>query len=99
MAKTAKKAAAETKVEKVAVNQVELPQSATQQPVEQADDAAQLTIADLQGIAQIIDAACRRGAFGASEAGNVGVIYDKLANFLQIIAKQKAAEEAAKAGQ
>ena len=90
MAKTAKKKkASTTKVDTVSVDPVELPEAAAQQPVEQADDAAQLTIADLQAIAQIIDAACRRGAFGGSEVTNVGVVYDKLASFLQIISQQK----------
>ena len=56
-------------------------------------DGAQLTIADLQAIAQVIDMACRRGAFGAGEARDVGIIYDKLASFLQVISDQKKATE------
>lgn len=50
---------------------------------------AQLTIADLQNISKLIDIATRRGAFGASEMSGIGIIYDKLSGFLNIIAQQK----------
>jgi len=83
MAKTAKKKAP-TKNDEVAA-----PEVVEQPPVnEPAADGAQLTIADLQGIAQVIDMAVRRGAFGASEVSEVGAIYGKLAKFLQTIAAQ-----------
>ena len=59
-----------------------------------APDGGQLTIADLQALASVIDVAVRRGAFGASEVTEVGAVFDKLNKFLTIIAQQKAAEEA-----
>jgi hypothetical protein len=83
MAKTAKKKAP---AKAAAPEVVEQPTPAVQEPV--AEEGAQLTIADLQAIAQVIDMAVRRGAFGASEVSEVGAIYGKLANFLQIIAAQ-----------
>ena len=74
----AKKAAAPEVVEQPVVEEQAAP----------AEDGAQLTIADLQGIAQVIDMAVRRGAFGASEVSDVGAIYSKLSTFLQIVAAQ-----------
>jgi len=94
MAKPAKKKA--SKVSKTKVKEVEV-EAPVEQPVaaEQGpeQDDAQLTIADLQAIAQVIDMAVRRGAFGASEARDVGIIYEKLAGFLQVISDQKKAAE------
>lgn len=86
MVKTAKKKASTKKAAKADVVAPEV----VEQPVvgEPAEDGAQLTIADLQAIAQVIDMAVRRGAFGASEVSEVGAIYSKLAGFLQIIAAQ-----------
>jgi hypothetical protein len=48
---------------------------------------ADLTISDLQNLRTILDAACRRGAFGAAELSSVGAAYDKLNAFLNFIAK------------
>jgi hypothetical protein len=53
----------------------------------------QLTIADLASIHQLIDAACTRGAFRASEMRAVGETYDKLTRFLDAV-KQQADEQA-----
>jgi hypothetical protein len=53
----------------------------------------QLTIADLASIHQLIDAACTRGAFRASEMRAVGETYDKLTRFLEAV-KQQAEEQA-----
>lgn len=98
MAKPAKKKA--SKVAKTKVKKVELDAPVVEQPVEDeqgpAQDDAQLTIADLQAIAQVIDMAVRRGAFGAGEARDVGIIYEKLAGFLQVISNQKQAAEGGK---
>ena len=93
MAKTAKKKASAKaeKVEKVEVDEVEVGGPEAAAP---AQDDTQLTIADLQAIAGVIDAAVRRGAFGAGEVGEVSAIYGKLANFLQIVAEQQKAAEA-----
>lgn len=92
MAKPAKKktpAKKVTKAKEAKVAKVEVPEVVEQPAVEEpAQDGAQLTIADLQGIAQVIDMAVRRGAFGASEVSEVGAIYGKLSTFLQVIAAQ-----------
>ena len=53
---------------------------------------AQLTIADLASLKQIIDAACTRGAFKAPEMSRVGEIYDKLSRFLDAATKQAQAQ-------
>ena len=85
--KAAKKKAPAKKAKTVKAEAPEV----VEQPVVQepaVENGAQLTIADLQSIAQVIDMAVRRGAFGASEVSEVGAIYSKLAGFLQIIAAQ-----------
>jgi len=56
---------------------------------------AQLTIADLTSLKQIVDAACTRGAFKAAEMRAVGETYDKLSAFLD--ATQQAAQAAEQA--
>lgn len=98
MVKPKKKAAAE-KVSKstvVAPELPELPVAAVQAPVDApAADGAQLTIADLQSLASVIDVAVRRGAFGAGEVTEVGAIFDKLSSFLKVIAAQKEAADKA----
>jgi hypothetical protein len=48
----------------------------------------QLTLADLASIHGIIEAACSRGAFKASEMSQVGPVFDKLSNFLNAAAQQ-----------
>ena len=55
---------------------------------------AQLTIADLASLKNVIDAACARGAFRATEMKSVGEVYEKLSAFLDaVVAQQKAQEE------
>ena len=54
---------------------------------------AQLTIADLASLKQIIDAACTRGAFKAAEMKAVGDVYDKLSAFLDAVVAQQQAEQ------
>jgi len=49
---------------------------------------AQLTIADLASLQGIIEAACSRGAFKASEMRQVGEIYEKLSNFVTSISEK-----------
>ena len=63
-----------------------------QQAVEQtqpAPAAPELTITDLQNIRTIIDAASRRGAFGAGEMAGVGGVFNKLDAFLNAVAPQQ----------
>ncbi len=82
--KTAKKKAS-AKVESNVAETPEVPEEVAQG---QATDPNQLTIVDLQTLAQAIDIASRRGAYGASEMGEVGAVYNKLTGFLNSIAEQ-----------
>jgi len=59
------------------------------------NDSTQFTIADLAGIRGIIDLACQRGAFRGEEMKDVGLIYERLTNF--IVQAQQAAEAQAQA--
>ena len=63
-------------------------EAAPEAPQVPQGDGAQLTIADLQTLAQAIDMASRRGAYGAAEMADVGAVYKKLTGFLQTIAEQ-----------
>lgn len=49
---------------------------------EVAPAAPELTITDLQNLRAIIDAAVRRGAFGAAEVSSVGAAFDRLNAFV-----------------
>lgn len=60
-------------------------------------EAVQLTIADLQLIARIVDLASRRGAFQAGELSQVGEAYNKLAGFLAYVEGVQKAEAASAA--
>lgn len=60
-------------------------------------EPVQLTIADLQTLAQVIDLSSRRGAFQAGELSQVGEVYNKLVGFLAQVANSQKKEEAAKA--
>ena len=55
---------------------------------------AQLTIADLASLKQIIDAACTRGAFKASEMKQVGELYEKLGLFIESVQAQAVEQSA-----
>ncbi len=86
----AKKTTAATPVETLVEGTTEAvtPTAETLEPV-------QLTIADLQLLARIIDLASRRGAFQAGELSQVGDAYNKLASFLSYVdAAQKKEDEA-----
>lgn len=95
MAKTAKKKASASAEKKAAPEApvTETPETAP------ADDGSQITIADLQAMASVIDAAVRRGAFGASEVGEVSAVYLKLENFLKMVAAQQQAAEKQQTGE
>jgi len=58
-------------------------------------DPTQLSITDLAVLKNIIDTACSRGAFKASEMKTVGEVYDKLTLFLDTVIKQAEAEQLA----
>ena len=57
-------------------------------------DNSQLTIADLSAIHKMIETACERGTFKASEIRQVGEIYDKLSSFLSNVQSQFKAQSA-----
>lgn len=56
-------------------------------------EPVQLTIADLQLLARIVDLASRRGAFQAGELSQVGDAYNKLASFLAYVESTQKKEE------
>ena len=58
-------------------------------------EPVQLTIADLQLLARIVDLASRRGAFQAAELSQVGDSYNKLAGFLAYVESVQKKDEAA----
>lgn len=98
MANTKKKTAKKGAAAKVSTTKAAAPAVETPEAPEATEDGSQLTIADLQALASVIDIAVRRGAFGAGEVTEVGAIFDKLSSFLAVIAAQKEAAEAAQAG-
>jgi hypothetical protein len=59
----------------------------------QTNTQPELTITDLSNIRSIVDAAVRRGAFGAAELSAVGAAYDKLNSFLNSVQPQKPATD------
>jgi hypothetical protein len=63
-------------------------------------EPVQLTIADLQLLAKIVDLASRRGAFQANELSQVGDAFNKLSGFLTYVesVQKKEAEAAEAAG-
>lgn len=85
MAKTAKKKASAS-AKKTAAPEAPVTETPENAP---APEGAQITIADMQAMANVIDSAVRRGAFGAEEVGEVSAIYTKLANFLKTVAEQQ----------
>jgi hypothetical protein len=54
----------------------------------------QLTITDMVSLKSIIDAACTRGAFKASEMKQVGELYEKLGLFIESVQAQAVEQSA-----
>ena len=53
-----------------------------------------MTVADMASIKSLLEAACTRGAFRASEMSTVGRVYDKLSVFVaQASAQLQSAEQ------
>ena len=48
-------------------------------------EPVQLTIADLQLLARVVDLASRRGAFQAGEMSQIGEVFNKLTGFLTYV--------------
>jgi hypothetical protein len=88
MAKAPKKAAAEVAAP-AAVETTAAPAAPTT-----TVEPVQLTIADLQLLARIVDLASRRGAFQAGELSQVGDTFNKLSGFLAYVESTQAKEEA-----
>lgn len=53
---------------------------------------ASLSLEELNALLQIVDLAVSRGAFRGAEASQVGAVFDRLNNFLNIVAKSQQAE-------
>ena len=58
----------------------------------------QLTINDIAMTRDVIDLACKRGAFSGAEAKQVGTLFEKLDQFIQTAVAQAEAEKLAEAG-
>lgn len=56
--------------------------------ITQQTDPTQITVADLDLLRNIVDLAATRGAFRGNELTQVGIVYDKLNNFLLAILEQ-----------
>jgi len=52
----------------------------------------QLTINDIAMARDVIDAACKRGAFGGAEAKQVGILFEKIDQFIKAAVAQAEAE-------
>ena len=87
MAKAKKVAAAAPEVVEVP----EVPETTT------SVEPVQLTIADLQLVARIVDLASRRGAFQAGELSQVGDAYNKLSSFLAYVESTQKKDETTEA--
>lgn len=60
-------------------------------------DNQTITVSDLDVLRNLIDLACTRGAFRASEAKVVGELHDKLTAFLEAVVAQAREQEAVNA--
>ncbi len=58
----------------------------------------QLTINDIAMTRDLIDLACKRGAFNGAEARQVGTLFEKLDQFIKAATAQAEAEKQAEAG-
>lgn len=77
---------------KVAAAAVEVPVAETAPTT--SVEPVQLTIADLQLLARVVDLASRRGAFQAGELSQVGDVFNKLSGFLTYVESTQKTEEA-----
>jgi hypothetical protein len=57
-----------------------------------AEPQASLSLEELGGLLQIVDLAVSRGAFRGAEASQVGAVFDRLQNFLNVVAANQQAE-------
>lgn len=83
------------KAKKVAAHEVDTTAETVAETVAEPTtsvEPVQLTIADLQLLARIVDLASRRGAFQAAEMSQVGDAYNKLTGFLSYVESTQTAE-------
>lgn len=57
-------------------------------------EPVQLTIADLQLLARVVDLASRRGAFQAGEMAQIGEVFNKLTGFLTYVESTQKKDDA-----
>ena len=82
-----------TKTEKTTVAETKAaPAQATAPAGAPGDNTGGLSIGDLKNLATIMDVASTRGAFRANEMATVGLLYNKLNQFLIKVAPQQATE-------
>ena len=62
------------------------------------ENNSQLTITDIALTRDVIDLACKRGAFSGAEARQVGTLFEKLDQFIKTALAQAEAEKQAEAG-
>ena len=60
----------------------------TTEPTQPQQETPQITLADLSGLQNVLEAACQRGAFRANEMKAVGELYDRLSAFLKAVQPQ-----------
>ena len=82
---------------KAAQAQAETVSAAPEATTTTSMEPVQLTIADLQLLARIVDLASRRGAFQAAELSQVGDAFNKLAGFLTYVESVQKKDEGAEA--
>lgn len=76
----------------MANEETQVEEAQVETPVAEGQDPVNITIADLQGLVNLIDVASSRGAFRGAELAAVGTLYTKLATFLQQILGSQQAE-------
>ena len=62
------------------------------------ENNTQFTINDIALTRDVIDLACKRGAFSGAEAKQVGTLFEKLDQFIKAALAQAEAEKQAEAG-
>lgn len=73
--------------EKKVEEQAQAPAATPAEQQAQANSNFDLTVQDLQALKTIVDVAAQRGVFKPNEMEAVGKIYNKLAGFLEQVAK------------
>lgn len=77
----------------------EVPENVTESAAPVPGAIAELNINDLVALKNIVDVATSRGAFRANEMSSLGLVYDKLSNFLDQVAKHQPEQPAQSEGE